>query len=105
MDANFLADVQNDWKEAYFAEKRADYVEALRLYRLVAGAGAMISATEKDGLRIEFGKLSEKIAELEALANRASGAGKVRRVPIVNQRTTSPPNYPDDWSGYGYPWG
>lgn len=100
MTPEHLATIERDWMSAYNAERDGDYVEALRLYRLVSGAAAMISATEKDGLRIEFGKLSDKIAELVTLVGTATGASKVKQIPMHFKRTGGS-SYCDD----GYAWG
>jgi hypothetical protein len=101
MTPEHLASIERDWMSAYNAERDGNYAEALRLYRLVSGAGAMISATEKDGLRIEFGKLDAKIAELVTLVGQSSGSGKVRQIPMHFQRTGSNSVHTDD----GYAWG
>lgn len=103
MDAEFLETVERNWREAYYAESRSEYAEALRLYRLVSGAGAMISATEKDGLRIEFGKLSEKIAELVSLVGAESGHGKVKHIPFEKVRVSATRSTVYD--SEGYQWG
>lgn len=100
MSPEYLARVQTDWEQAYYAEANGDFAEALRLYELVWGAAGMISATEKDGLRIEFGKLEEKIASLKAKVGSANGSGKVRRIPVEFHRTGGNVNVDD-----GYAWG
>lgn len=100
MTPEHLATIERDWMAAYAAERDGELAEALRLYRLVSGAAAMISATEKDGLRIEFGKLDAKIAELVTLVGVSTGASKVKQIPMQFQRTGGSSIYDD-----GYVWG
>lgn len=88
MSTELAQRVSLDFESAYYAESNGNLTEALRLYRLVWGYYSRLDESEKDGMRMRFGNLKAKIADLELQVARSItvNAGKIKRVNLTYQR-------------------
>lgn len=79
---SLAAEVAQDALNAYYARQNGDLTEALRLYRLCQGGLAHLNESEKDRVVMRFGNFQIAIKELQAEIAQATGASKVRRIPV-----------------------